>query len=301
MPGRAVGGTATRECGILGRMAATDAPMRDWGLVEPGELERVVVISPHLDDAVLGCGAFLATHPGATVITVFTGGPAVSPDPPTPWDALAGFRAGDDVLGARKLEDTAALAAVGAVPVWLDAYEHQYLPRREWVGADSVVDGLEAAVRACDPTMVLMPFGLANPDHDVTHQAALTVRDRVPEPAWLCYEDSGYKHIPGMLAWRVAQLFRRGLWPTPVAIPVGVGLDGEVGGGRLLPLAAARPRGRLAPRAEAGRVAGAVLAPGAPTGRVGGALGRLSALGVRPRPGGRDARHTAAYDLARTV
>ena len=31
-----------------------------------------------------------------------------------------------------------------------------------------------------------------------------------------CYEDSGYKHIPGMLAWRISTLFRRKLWPTPV-------------------------------------------------------------------------------------
>jgi LmbE family N-acetylglucosaminyl deacetylase len=204
-------------------MAATQASMREWGLVDPTELERLVVISPHLDDAVLGCGALLATHPGATVITVFTGGPAGSPDPPTHWDALAGFSAGDDVLGARKQEDIAALAAVGAEPVWLDHFEHQYLARPDWVGAPAVVDSLEAAVRACDPTMVLMPFGLANPDHDVTHQAALGVRERVPEPAWFCYEDTGYKHIPGMLAWRVSQLFRRGLWPTPVAVSIDAG------------------------------------------------------------------------------
>ncbi len=208
-------------------MANPEPAMREWGLVEPSETERPVVISPHLDDAVLGCGALLATHPGATVITVFTGGPAVAPDPPTHWDALAGFAAGDDVLGARKQEDTAALATVGATPVWLDHWEHQYLDRPHWVGAEAVVDSLEAAVRASRPTMVLMPFGLANPDHDVTHQATLAVRERMPEPAWFCYEDTGYKHIPGMLAWRVAQLFRRGLWPTPAAIPLDAGRDAK--------------------------------------------------------------------------
>jgi LmbE family N-acetylglucosaminyl deacetylase len=204
-------------------MATNQASMRDWGLLDPAEAARPVVVSPHLDDAVLGCGAFLATHPGATVITVFTRGPEVSPDPPTSWDALAGFAAGDDVLGARKREDAAALAVVGATPVWLDHWEHQYLERPDWVGADAVVDSLEAAVRAARPTMVLVPFGLANPDHDVTHEAALAVRDRMPEVPWLCYEDTGYKHIPGMLAWRISQLFRRGLWPTPVAIPIEAG------------------------------------------------------------------------------
>ena len=40
--------------------------------------------------------------------------------------------------------------------------------------------------------------------------------------AWFCYEDTGYKHIPGLLAWRVARLFRSGVWPTPVVMPVAV-------------------------------------------------------------------------------
>ena len=47
--------------------------MREWGLVSPEELERVVVLSPHLDDAVLGCGRLMAAHPGATVVTVYAG------------------------------------------------------------------------------------------------------------------------------------------------------------------------------------------------------------------------------------
>lgn len=110
-----------------------------------GAFSRVVVLSPHLDDAVLGCGHLMAAHPGVQVITVF-------------------------------------------------------------------------AERA--PTLVLLPFGLANPDHACVHDAALMVRERMPSPIWCCYEDSGYKHIPGLLAWRVSRLFRAGLWPTPQAVPV---------------------------------------------------------------------------------
>jgi LmbE family N-acetylglucosaminyl deacetylase len=194
--------------------------MRDWGLVRPDELDRVVIVSPHLDDAVLGCGRFLAANPGATVITVYAGRPERYPDPMTHWDTLAGFGSGDDVLDARRAEDAAALAELGATPRWLDFVEHQYLPRREWVGPDATADRLEAELRALDPTAVLIPFGLANPDHTATHDAARRVRERFPEPAWFCYEDTGYKHIPGMLAWRVAQLFRAGIWPTPAALPL---------------------------------------------------------------------------------
>ena len=67
---------------------------------------------------------------------------------------------------------------------------------------------------------VFLPMGLANPDHVVTHEAGLQVRDGHDDLAWFCYEDHGYKHLPGLLAWRVAKLLRSGLWPTPAVVPV---------------------------------------------------------------------------------
>ena len=203
-------------------MADPVPEMREWGLPAPGELDSVVILSPHLDDAVLGCGRLLSAYPGATVVTLYAGAPDPYPDPMTHWDTLAGFGPGDDVLARRREEDAAALAILGATPRWLDFVEHQYLPRTEWVGPDDTVDRLEEVLRELEPTAVLLPFGLANPDHAAAHEAGLRVRDRYDAPAWLCYEDTGYKHIPGMLAWRVSQLFRRGLWPTPVAVPVDV-------------------------------------------------------------------------------
>ena len=205
---------------------STPAPpdMRDWGLVDPSELERIVIVSPHLDDAVLGCSTLMAAHPGVTVVTVFAGRPADYPSPMQHWDTLCGFVEGDEVHVARRAEDAAALAVLDATPVWLDFVEHSYLERRDWVRPAAVVDALDAAVRAPAPTAVFVPFGLANPDHDCTHDAAMLVRERLldddPRLAWFCYEDMGYKHIPGLLAWRVAQLFRRGVWPSPAAVPV---------------------------------------------------------------------------------
>jgi LmbE family N-acetylglucosaminyl deacetylase len=198
--------------------------MREWGTVAAAELERIVIISPHLDDAVLGCSTLMAAHLGATVVTVFAGRPTEYPTPMERWDSLCGFVEGDEVHVARRAEDAAALAVLDATPVWLDFVEHSYLDRADWVDADAVVDELDAAVRAGEPTAVFAPFGLANPDHDVTHDAAMLVRARLEHDgnpaAWFCYEDTGYKHIPGLLAWRVARLFRRGVWPSPAAVPV---------------------------------------------------------------------------------
>jgi LmbE family N-acetylglucosaminyl deacetylase len=209
-------------------------PMRGWGLPEPGETERVVVVSPHLDDAVLSCARFMAVHPGVHVVTVFAGNPPAYPEPMRLWDVQSGFEPGEDVMETRRAEDRAALAVLQAEPHHLDFIEHTYLPGDTPVAPDVVAPVLDECLRALQPTLVIAPFGLANPDHDVTHRACMLVRDELdastewrryeeakraetPRPvSWWLYQDFGYHYIPGMLAWRTAQLFRRGVWPTPV-------------------------------------------------------------------------------------
>jgi LmbE family N-acetylglucosaminyl deacetylase len=197
--------------------------MRQWGLPRAGELNRVVVVSPHLDDAVLGTGAFMAAHSGCHVVTVFAGNPPAYPDPMRLWDAQSGFRQGDDVMETRRKEDHAALAVLDATPVHLDFVEHTYNEGDVPVAPDAIAPLLAETVAKLQPTLVLAPFGLANPDHDVTHRACMRVRRTFAEGgsrSWWCYEDMGYKHIPGLLAWRVSQLFTRNIWPTPVCPPV---------------------------------------------------------------------------------
>jgi LmbE family N-acetylglucosaminyl deacetylase len=191
-------------------------PMRDWGLVSDAELARVVIVSPHLDDAVLGCGLLMAAHPGVTVVTVFAGNPPAYPTTMRYWDVQGGFGPDDDVMAVRRAEDRAALALLDATPEHLDFVEHTYRPGDQPVGPEEIAGPLAAAIAEQRPTAVLAPFGLANPDHDVTHVAAMLVREQLSkEIAWFCYEDNGYKHIPGMLAWRVARLFAADVWPTP--------------------------------------------------------------------------------------
>jgi len=197
---------------------ATEPAMRSWGLPHPGELDRIAIVSPHLDDAVLGCANFMAAHPGVVVVTVFAGNPGEYPtEPMRRWDVQSGFAPGDDVMEVRRHEDAAALDLLDASPVHLEFVEHTYNPADRPVAPDILVDALAPALAALDPTLVLAPFGLANPDHDVTHRACMLARNRLDGGVsfWL-YEDNGYKHIPGMLAWRVSTLFRRRLWPTPV-------------------------------------------------------------------------------------
>jgi LmbE family N-acetylglucosaminyl deacetylase len=193
-----------------------------WGLVRPDELRVIVAVSPHFDDVAMAAGQMLIRHAGTrtVVVTVFGGRPRTYPDPPTEWDALGGFAAGDDVVAARRGEDRAAMAVLGAEPVWLDFVDHQYLTPPEQPASGEVASALGAAIDAVQPTAVFIPMGLANPDHVVTHEASLVVRQERPDLAWFAYEDHGYKHLPGLMAWRVSRLFRAGLWPTPAIVPL---------------------------------------------------------------------------------
>ncbi len=190
-----------------------------WGVLPPDTFDRVLVFSPHFDDAAMGAGHLLLARPGSTVCTVFAGPPTRYPDEPSEWDALGGFRSGDDVVAIRREEDLAALAVLGADHYWLDFVDHQYLAPHERASADDVAPALAALVDAVAPTAVVLPLGLANPDHVVTHDAGVQVAHERSDLAWFAYEDAGYKHIPGMMAWRVSKLFRSELWPTPMIVP----------------------------------------------------------------------------------
>jgi len=195
-----------------------------WGLVEQSVLHRLLVISPHLDDAVLSAGELIASYPGSAVVTVFAGRPPRYPAKPTAWDAAGGFGSGDDVVAARRKEDSGALDVLGASAIWLDFVDHQYLGARERPRAADIAPALAEVVKNRRPTAVFMPMGIANPDHVVTHEAGLMVRagldGRASAPQWFCYQDAGYSHLPGLLAWRISRLMRSSAWPTPPVIPV---------------------------------------------------------------------------------
>jgi LmbE family N-acetylglucosaminyl deacetylase len=190
-----------------------------WGEFPPATFERIVVVSPHFDDAAMGAGHLLASYPQTTVITVLAGQPPAYPDPPSEWDALGGFGPGDDVVSARQQEDVAAMAVLGSDYRWLDFPDHQYLAPADRPTPAQVAPVLAQAIDELNPTAVFVPMGLGNPDHVMVHDASLLVREQQLERAWFAYEDHGYKHIPGLLAWRVAKLLRAHPWPTPAIVP----------------------------------------------------------------------------------
>jgi len=111
----------------------------------------------------------------------------------TEWDRRSGFVEGEDVVGARRKEDEAALTLLGARPRWLDFLDHQYGPPPPY---EEVVSAIAAAIEGAD--VVASPLGLFHEDHVLTARACYEVaRHTVPRAAWLVYEDAIYRATRG--------------------------------------------------------------------------------------------------------
>ena len=181
-------------------------------------MSGLVVVSPHLDDGVFGCADLIRAHPGATVVTVFAGGPAVWGEP-TDWDAASGFTAGEDAVARRREEDRRALAELEAHPVWLPFWDSQYGASP---GADEIGAALGEVLAELAPDTVAIPLGLWHSDHRLTHEAAAPLISRHPRFEWLAYEDAIYRRFPESgLAERPGWLRDRGIAaiPLPTGIP----------------------------------------------------------------------------------
>jgi LmbE family N-acetylglucosaminyl deacetylase len=199
---------------------------RVWGIEEPGVLDRLLVVSPHLDDAVLSCGALLLEHPGATVATLFAASPPAYTDPLNEHDTDCGYQPGDDTMAVRREEDVRAMSAVGAASHWLPLCQNSHVERADPIAVPAgAVDAIVAAIAEVDPTCVVAPLGLAHVDHQACHASALSARAIADAVPWLWYSDLPYVFIPGVLAARFRALHRLGLTASP-ACPV-VSRDGD--------------------------------------------------------------------------
>lgn len=176
---------------------------------------RLIVLSPHLDDAVFSCGALLAMNPGAVVVTVFAGVPDAR-QPGTQWDARCGFRDGATAMAARRDEDRRALARLDAQPVWLDFLDSQYgcSPAVTRV-AQALVDALQRWVARS----VAFPLGLFHSDHRLVHEAWRASMKAGATCESLAYEDSLYRGMPGVLQRRLAELAQARVVATPARLP----------------------------------------------------------------------------------
>ncbi len=138
---------------------------------------KILVVSPHLDDAVLSLGATLAHHRRTggevTVLTVFAGDPS-STRPAGAWERRAGFVTAGASSAVRRREDIAACQVLDVTPVHLDEWGEQHPGGRNEEG---IADALHELARRHDE--VLLPgYPLWHSDHEFVTRLAM---DRLQE------------------------------------------------------------------------------------------------------------------------
>jgi LmbE family N-acetylglucosaminyl deacetylase len=173
----------------------------------------LVVVSPHLDDAVFGCGGTMACAKPATVVTVFAGVPP-GEHAPTPWDSACGFSNGTDAVLSRRAEDAAALQELGARPHWLEFLDRQY---RESPTVAVIAGALADILLGMGPAAVMIPLGLYHSDHELTHEACLLCRRQLGGTSWMAYEEAMYRRRNGAVQRRLARLLAQGITATPLS------------------------------------------------------------------------------------
>jgi LmbE family N-acetylglucosaminyl deacetylase len=188
-----------------------------------------LVISPHLDDAVLSCGHFLLSQTDLVVATVLAGHPGDGRL--SEWDRGCGFVAGDDPVARRRSEDRAALAVVGATARHLDFLDRPYRDGRApeaggEIRAEDIAAQLAELVRELAPARVLIPMGVLHPDHELTHEAGALLLRSSPEVELWVYKDLPYGLAhPHLVGSRLERLRGRGLRVQPVDVATAAGAE----------------------------------------------------------------------------
>jgi LmbE family N-acetylglucosaminyl deacetylase len=169
---------------------------------------RLLVVSPHLDDAVFSCGGVIQRAPEVVVLSVFAGSPP-GDAALVYWDAACGFVPGDDVMAARRDEDREALRRLGATTIWGDEQQQSY--RTTEPPKEALVKVVTDAIGEVRPSHVLLPLGFCHEDHILVGEAArAALKDTDVEGVFL-YGDQPYVFRRPLMARRkLAELATQG-------------------------------------------------------------------------------------------
>lgn len=144
-------------------------------------MRKILIVSPHFDDAVLSAGEHMAGRPDAEVITVFGGFPDKPEKRVTPYDLKCGFKNAEDAVYSRRHENDRATALLKATHIDLDFPDSQY-------GEDStqevIAEVLQKFVNGQDYEYIMAPLGLGHPDHLLTTQSVLALETDLPIYLW---------------------------------------------------------------------------------------------------------------------
>lgn len=153
-----------------------------------------VVVSAHLDDAVLSCGGRIG--PEDLVVTVFAGIPPVG-TPLGLWDRITGADDSAPRVARRQEEDSRALAVLAAEKVHLHHLDGQY--RAGPSDLDAITEDLAQLLAGAE--QVWLPAGVGgHADHLAARDAGLAAAREADLPVTF-YADLPYSVAYGWPAW----------------------------------------------------------------------------------------------------
>jgi len=144
-------------------------------------MNKILVISPHFDDAVLSAGHHMAGRPDSEVVTVFGGVPKGANRIHTPYDEKCGFSNAEDAVSSRKHENNLATAMLRATHIDLGFPDNQY---NQDVSEDQIVEQLQDILDNGDYEYIMAPLGLGHPDHLMTTHVVLRLKTELPIYLW---------------------------------------------------------------------------------------------------------------------
>lgn len=156
-------------------------------------MPEVVLLSPHLDDAVINCWHALDSG-NATVTTIFSGIP--NKHTYRIWDALGGEADGYKMMQRRRAENAEALEfARGASHIDLDFMDNQYRRGQKPSVDDIVADILLRSPKDCSFLAPLAGSRLRrHPDHVLARKAGISLMQKGYEVSF--YPDAPYMFLP---------------------------------------------------------------------------------------------------------
>lgn len=163
-------------------------------------MRKVLLLSPHYDDAVLGAGQFMAGRPDVEVVTIFNWRSSDA-NVQTTYDAKCGFSTADEAVHARKAENEAALALLKATSIDVNVPDAQYgAPRNQ----DEFVLNRILGLIDKDYEFILAPIGLGHPDHIQTSSVAILLQNKLNIPLYM-WEDIPLRVTEPELIWERIQ------------------------------------------------------------------------------------------------
>lgn len=154
----------------------------------------LIVVSPHLDDAVLSLWSLLTENPGSTVVTTFAGVPEAG-RPLAAWDRRCGYSDPAEASQRRRAADVEALARCGATAVHLDHLDVAYRSTPPAETQRTLTRELRELF--AQASAVHLPVGLGlHPDHRLVGRAALAAVDRSRTDLHV-YADQPYASVWG--------------------------------------------------------------------------------------------------------